>query len=168
MRTGTDTITTIRPIQPSDREPIRQILHETGVFTQEEVDVAIELIDTTLHNSQQKDYEIYTAVGDGGEIAGYFCVGPTPVTTGTYDLYWIAVKPSWHGHGIGKELLRFAESLILPRGARLLIAHTSSQPRYDSTNAFYLRTNFLEAARIKDYYKIGDDLIIYCKYLITP
>lgn len=164
MRTGTDTIT-IRPVERPDREPIQHILHETGVFTQEEIEVAIELIDTVLNNPHQKDYEIYSAVGEGGEVAGYFCVGPTPVTNGTYDLYWIAVKPSHHGQGVGRELLRFAENLIIPRGGRLLIAHTSSLPRYDRTHAFYLRTNFIEAARIKDYYKIGDDLVIYCKYL---
>ena len=165
MCAGADALTAIRPILRSDRAPIHEILEETGAFTEEEVSIALELIDVALDREGQEDYEIFTALGDGGEVAGYICIGPTPATIGTFDLYWIAVKPSYHGKRVARDLLRYVEELLKPRGGRLLIAETSSQPHYDRTRTFYERTDFIEAARIKDYYKVGDDLVVYAKYL---
>ncbi len=165
MRIGTDALITIRQLIREDREPLERILRDTGVFSEDEIAIALELIDATLNNKEQHDYIAYTGVGERNEVLGYFCIGPTPATVGTYDLYWIAVKPSAHGKGVGKELLHYIENLVKNWGGRLLIAETSSQPKYDSTRMFYKKTKFLEAARIKDYYKIGDDLVVYAKYL---
>ncbi|HTK82800.1 MAG TPA: N-acetyltransferase [Bacteroidota bacterium] len=165
MRVGTDALIDIRTLQHSDRERIHEILVATAVFTDEEVRVALELIDATLHNPHQQDYEIYTAVSEQNEVVGYYCVGPTPLTQGTYDLYWIAVDPKTHGQGIGRLLNEHAEDRVRGHGARLLIAHTSSLPKYDNTRMFYLRHGYLEVARIKEYYKPGDDLVIYGKYV---
>lgn len=156
---------TIRPLVRADRAPLERILVATGVFSADEVAIALELIDVVLDRKDQKDYIIYTAVADAGEVQGYFCIGPTPATHGTYDLYWIAVAPSVHGSGVGKALLQRAESLVASWGGRLLVAETSSRGSYDGTRKFYQRTQFIEAARIKDYYSVGDDLVVYAKYL---
>jgi hypothetical protein len=40
---------------------------------------------------------------------------------------------------------------------------TSSKPGYEKTNLFYQRIGYKEAARIIDFYMIGDDQIIYEK-----
>ena len=165
MRSRTDSLNTIRPIIHEDREPLRRILEETDVFSGDEIWVALELIDAVLNDKNQKDYIIYTGVAEHGEVVGYFCIGPTPATAGTYDLYWIAVKPSYHGKGAGKELLLFAENLLKTWGGRILVAETSSQPKYEKTRMFYRKADFIEAARIKDYYRVGDDLVVYVKYL---
>lgn len=156
---------TIRPLVRADRAPLEAILAETGVFSEHEVAIALELIDVVLDRKDQKDYVIETALNDAGGVEGYFCIGPTPATHGTYDLYWIAVKPSTHGKGVGKALLERAEELVTSWGGRLLIAETSSRASYDGTRMFYVRTKFIEAARIKDYYSVGDDLVVYAKYL---
>ncbi len=155
----------IRPLKPGDRQEIENLLRETSVFTDEEINVALELIDTALEDASQKDYQIYTGVGTSGEVLGYFCVGPTPLTAGTYDLYWIAVKPAVHDRGIGRQLLVYAEKMVAGQGGRLLVAQTSSQPKYEHTRNFYLKNRYGELARIRDYYKIGDDLVIYGKYV---
>lgn len=163
MRPGTPPLT-IRPTAREDRSPIELLLHETQVFTGPEVDVAMELIDAFLGVPATEDYELRTAVDERGEVIGYYCVGPTPMTAATFDLYWIAVKPSHHGQGAGRELLRHAEALAVSQGCRLLIAETSSQPKYGPTRAFYLRNSYRELARIEEYYRPGDDLVIYGKY----
>ena len=94
---------TIRPLLRTDREPLLRLRRATGVFTDDEIAIALELIDIVLDRPDQKDYEI--AVYDDGEgPVGYTCIGPTPGTEGTYDLYWIAVDPALHGRGIGREL----------------------------------------------------------------
>lgn len=165
MRTGTAPLITIRKTHHEDREPIRAILEDTNVFNREEIEVAMELIDAFLGDPSQNDYDIHSAIDPDGNVVGYSCIGPTPLTDGTFDLYWIAVKPSAHQRGIGKELLKYSENLAGSKGGRLLIAETSSQPKYEKTRAFYVRNNYLEIARIKDYYKIGDDLVVYGKYL---
>jgi len=155
----------IRPLQSEDKEPIERLLRATDVFSDEEIDVAIELIEICLNDRQQDDYEIFSYVDSAQHVAGYVCIGPTPSTQGTYDLYWIAVTPSVHGKGIGSELLRFVEERIKEKGGRLVIAETSSTPKYEKTRAFYERKGFQRRACITDYYKPGDDLIIYGKYL---
>jgi ribosomal protein S18 acetylase RimI-like enzyme len=154
---------TIRKLQKEDREQIRQFIIETDVFTYSEISVAMELIDTFLNNPKQKDYDCYSAV-DGDEVFGYICLGPTPVTDGTYDLYWIVVKPTEHRSGVGKKLIQFAEDSVKQNHGRLLIAETSSQPKYQSTREFYLGMGYKELSRIKDYYKVSDDLVVYGKY----
>ena len=156
---------TIRELQSGDVDALYQILHDDGVFTDEEIATALELMEIFLSDPNQGDYYIYTAVTGGGEVAGYVCVGPTALTHGTFDLYWIAVKPSLQNRGIGKQLSQFAERKVMSSGGRLLIAETSGQPKYGNTRAFYLSHGYRELARIKGYYKIDDDLVIYGKYL---
>jgi ribosomal protein S18 acetylase RimI-like enzyme len=98
-------------------------------------------------------------------VDGYYCLGPTPATRGTFDLYWIAVAPSQQGRGVGRELNRHAENLVRSMGGRLIIAETSSRPDYSGTRRFYVKAGYKEVATIQDYYKVGDDLVVYGKYL---
>jgi len=157
-------VSAIRPLRREDREPLRLLLVDTGFFTAEETAIALELIDVVLNNATQKDYIIYT-YEDGNSVLGYYCIGPTPATEGTFDLYWIAVAPAGQGRGIGTALDRHAHDMIRSRGGRLVIAETSSQPRYESTRKFYLARGYAELSRIRDYYRVGDDLVVYGKYL---
>jgi ribosomal protein S18 acetylase RimI-like enzyme len=159
---------TIRKLQADDRPVIQRILEETGMFTAREIDVALELIDIYLTQKDQKDYLIYVAETGSREALGYVCYGPTPVAEGTYDLYWIAVSPAAQRQGIGKQLLTFTEEEVRRKKGRLIIIETSSQEKYTSTQNFYLRTRYSLAARIKDFYRPGDDRLIYVKYLNTP
>ena len=158
------TRTQLRPLKREDREPLHQLLIETEVFTKDEVDIALELIDMCLNTTGQRDYIIFSCESEG-EVAGFYCIGPTPATDGTFDLYWIAVKPSMQGQGIGGLLNTHAENLIKNRGGRLVIAETSSQPRYEKTRRFYVAHGYSELSRIRDYYKVGDDLVVFGKYL---
>src|SRR5512140_230504 len=95
---------TIRKLQRDDVPQLESILRRTGVFSHDEVAVARELMGIFLNIPDQKDYDIYSSVSETGAVQGYVCVGPTPMTDGTYDLYWIAVDPDIHGKGIGKQL----------------------------------------------------------------
>ena len=157
-------MTLIRSLRREDREPIRQLLVETDVFTAEEIGIALELIDMVLDKPEQRDYVIRVCE-DGGEVLGYYCIGPTPVTQSTFDLYWIATKPSGQRRGVGGALDEHAQNLIRSKGGGLVIAETSSQLKYEKTRRFYLTRGYTEVSRIRDYYRIGDDLVVYGKYL---
>jgi aminoglycoside 6'-N-acetyltransferase I len=151
-------------LRRDDRTPLLDILQRTEVFTDDEIDIAKELIDQTLDRPDQEDYIIYV-YEEGGLVLGYYCIGPTPATMATYDLYWIAVHPAFHGGGVGRALNTHAEELIRARGGKLVMVETSSQPRYEKTRIFYARRGYSELARIRDYYRPGDDLVVFGKYL---
>jgi ribosomal protein S18 acetylase RimI-like enzyme len=155
----------IRPLQHSDRDPLVAAVRATAVFSDAEVDIARELIDTVLDKPHQQDYCIYV-YANGATPLGYYCIGPTPGTEGTFDLYWIVVAPGTQGTGIGSALDAHAEDVMRSRGGRLVVAETSSTARYDRTRAFYAHRGYTEVARIRDYYRPGDDLVVFGKYFV--
>jgi ribosomal protein S18 acetylase RimI-like enzyme len=156
----------IRKMIAQDRDVIFDIITKTNMFTQAEIDVAMELIDIFLTKKEQQDYLVYVAENKGKEVVGYVCYGSTPATEGTFDLYWIAVSPTMQGKGIGKELLSFTENYVLRQKGRLIIIETSSQSKYQPTQQFYIRNKYIIEARIKDFYRRGDDRLIFVKRLI--
>lgn len=153
----------IRELQRKDVEPLKKILHATNVFRDEEIVVAVELMEATLEHTD--DYVQRTIVDDENVVQGYYCVGLTPMTQSTFDLYWIAVNPEYHGKGLGRKLLEHGEELIRSMNGTLIVVETSSLPKYEPTRRFYVRNNYLETARIRGYYAPGDDLMIYTKHL---
>jgi ribosomal protein S18 acetylase RimI-like enzyme len=152
----------IRPMTRKDKAVIMRILQNTPEFTPAEVVLADEVIDSYLFNPTTSGYFILVAEAEEG-VAGYVCYGPTPITEGTWDLYWIAVDHNIQGRGIGRVLMEAAEEKIKQAKGRLAILETSSKPGYEKTNLFYQRIGYKEAARIKDFYAIGDDQVIYEK-----
>lgn len=149
-----------------DRLRLHSIILRSNVFTPEEIDVAMELIDIVLKDHTQKDYKIHCRVDNQDQPLGYICYGPTPMTQGTFDLYWIVVDPLFQGEGIGSELLNFLEQEVRGIGGRMILADTSSIPEYEKTQKFYLQKGFQEVARIIDYYNPGNDRITYCKKMV--
>lgn len=154
----------IRQFGKADRDKVIDLVCRTNVFSEEEIEVARELLDIVLNEPNTNEYIVYVSTEEEA-VTGYFCIGQTPLTEGTYDLYWIAVDPEYHGKGIGKRLLQFAEQLVKETGGRLIVAETSSTEKYRSTRVFYQHSGYSEVTRIKDYYRNGDDLVIYGKYL---
>jgi ribosomal protein S18 acetylase RimI-like enzyme len=155
----------IQPLERDHRETVRLILQRAGNFTDEEIGVAMEIIDSYLYGGGQKDYTIYVAVDDDNLAIGFICYGKTPLTDGTYHLYWIVVDPNHQGRGVGNQLLKFMEANLSQLGARMILVETSSTDRYEKTRNFYLANGYREAARLMDYYRTGDSLIIYEKRL---
>jgi GNAT superfamily N-acetyltransferase len=155
----------IRSLQPRDKTPVLDIIRATGMFTPAEVTVAEDLIDIYLGRPEQKDYDVVVMEGETGNIAGYMTWGPTPLTEGAYDIYWMAVAPSEQGKGLGTGLVRWVEGEVRGRGGRLIVIETSSQPKYEPTRQFYINLDYREVARVPEFYRPGDDRIIYAKYL---
>jgi len=150
------------PLEPKDRGPIETLLRATGVFREDEIAVALEVLDSYFARPGQ-DYTAVGAFTPGGELLGYCVIGPTPCTLGTWDLYWIAVAPKVQAKGVGSVLLKEVEGRLTRSNARQLIIETSSRPPYDPTRAFYLRRGYREVARVPDFYEAGDDRVIYAK-----
>ncbi|MBK7875730.1 MAG: GNAT family N-acetyltransferase [Planctomycetes bacterium] len=147
----------LRPLSPADRAPIERILRATGVFRDDEIDVALELVDARPEVGYR-----FVVAELAGAVAGYACFGATPMTLGTWDLYWIAVDPALHGRGVGTLLMRSVEDAIRAEGGRLVMIETASKPSYTPTRRFYERhAGCREVARVPDFYAIGDDKVMY-------
>ena len=155
----------IRSLVLKDRVELHSMLIGSNAFTDEEIDVAMELIDIVLKDESQKDYKIDCMVDDRDQTVGYICYGSIPMTQGTFDLYWIAVDPNFQEQGIGSKLLGFLEEVVREKNGRMILADTSTMPQYEKTKNFYLHNGFQEVARVPDYYHPGNDRITFCKRL---
>jgi ribosomal protein S18 acetylase RimI-like enzyme len=144
--------------------PVLDLIRATGMFTPAEFDVAEELIDIYLGVPEQNDYRVVVIENERKRVAGYMTWGPTPLAEDAYDLYWMAVLPAEQGKGHGKALVRWLEAEVRKIDGRMIIIETSSQTKYHPTRQFYVNLDYKEVARIPDYYKAGDDRVIYAKY----
>lgn len=153
----------IREIELSDRPAVHDLLRACGVFTEEEVSTALEVLDVGIAGGLDGDYPAF--VEDEGLVRGYVCVGKTPLTAGTWHLYWICVHPESQRTGVGRALQSHVEQFIRSRGGERIVLETSSQPGYERTRSFYRRAGYGEVCRIKNFYKTGDDCVMFCKEL---
>jgi ribosomal protein S18 acetylase RimI-like enzyme len=162
----------IRPAVLADGERIREILVATARFTAQEVGWAMELVDLAALSTQSNNYMVHVLEepdsGPDRNIQGYVCYGPTPMADGVYDLYWIAVDPRHQGQGFGQILLRFVENEVRRQSGRMLLIETSSKRGYAPTIRFYQQAGYREISRIKDFYRIEEDKLVFCKQLAQP
>ena len=124
----------------------------------------MEVIDSYLNDSINSGYHILVAEVDS-TVTGYICYGPTPLTEGTWDIYWEAVAREKQDQGIGSALMESAEKEIVRSKGRLAIIETSSTPGYEKTRHFHLSHGYEIVARIPDFYAPGDDKLILQKRL---
>jgi ribosomal protein S18 acetylase RimI-like enzyme len=139
------------------------MIAKDGLFTPDEVRVALELVDGALADPAG-DYRVIVATIED-RLAGYVCFGPTPMTHGTWDLYWIVSDPDRRGQGVASALLVEMERQLAAAGARLVRVETSARELYGAAQRFYQRHRYPEAARIDDFYDVGDHLITMIKRL---
>lgn len=156
--------TTVRPMVARDKSTIMDILRNIREFSPEEVAVAEELIDACLEAPSASGYLAFVAEVDS-VLTGYVCYGPTPLTKGTWDVYWVAVDPGGQGQGVGRALMAFTEDRIRESQGRLVLVETSGRPDYARTRRFYSSIGYGEAGRIADFYAPGDDKLILEKRL---
>jgi ribosomal protein S18 acetylase RimI-like enzyme len=162
---------TLRGLRSDDRPALEAVLRSDGTFRDDEVAVALELIDDALADSGS-DYwvQIASDAWEGGEsaaeqIMGYACFGPTPMTLSSYDLYWIVTRADARGRGVAGQLIAAMEADLRSRGATGIRIETSELDSYGAARKLYTRHGYREVARIADFYRPGDALVTYYKRL---
>ncbi|MEA2625423.1 MAG: hypothetical protein QOD06_1468, partial [Candidatus Binatota bacterium] len=100
-----------------------------------------------------------------GRLEGYACVAKTPITESTWHLYWICVHPRAQRYGAGRTLHAYAEAFVRERGGERLVLETSGRADYTRTRRFFRALGYESVGRIPDFYKAGDDCLIYRKTL---
>lgn len=152
----------LRPVGRAHRARLEQLTRGTGLFREEEVATALELLDESLDGDD--DYRFVGAF-DADQLVGYACWGATPGTAATSDLYWIVVDRGRQGAGVGSQLLGEVERRLTADGRRLVVVETSSRTDYAPTRGFYEARGYTRTATIPGYYAPGDDLVVFTKDL---
>jgi ribosomal protein S18 acetylase RimI-like enzyme len=182
-------VVTVGLLNQGHRARLEEIVRATGVFSADEVAVALELFDeastaemgngkwemgataaSEAHfpfpnshvRSSPSDYEFLGAF-DADSLLGFVCFGSTPSTDRTYDLYWIAVHPDAQRLGVGATLMSEVERILWDRRARLIVIETSARDDYAPTRRFYANRGYQETARLRDFYAPGDDRVVLTK-----
>jgi ribosomal protein S18 acetylase RimI-like enzyme len=88
------------------------------------------------------------------------------MTEGTWNLYLIAVHPKYQRQGRGAALLAQVEKILVERGERMLLVETSGLDSFDYVRSFYHKNGYEEEARIRDFYQVNDDKIVFRKTLV--
>jgi GNAT superfamily N-acetyltransferase len=140
------------------------MLEEIAEFRPAETRCALELAQLALDEPDTSGYYAMVAEEDG-RLAGYLNYGPTPLTSGTWDLYWIASAVWARGKGAGSSLVKAMEAELTRLRARLVRVETSAITEYAATRTFYDRMKYTPVVVLKDFYHPGDDLVVLTKRL---
>ena len=153
----------LRELARTDREAAASALRASGAFSEEEVSIALGVFDDATADSAS-GYAAFAAE-EGGGLAGYVCGGSTPLTESTWHVYWICVHPTAQGRGIGRALTEHFEASVRSRGGRRIVVETSGRPDYERARGFYEAAGYRQVGHIPNYYRKGDDCVLYCKVL---
>ena len=153
----------MKPVTHHDRGKILGILRQTGVFTRKEIAVAMEIVDQVLAKRDGGDYQVFSYYDSSGQLVGYICFGPIPMTDSGYDLYWIAVDNCVRGRGVAAELVAFMEKQVARQGGGKIYVDTASTPLYAAARAFYEKQGYALLCTLNDFYREGDHKVTFAK-----
>jgi ribosomal protein S18 acetylase RimI-like enzyme len=154
----------LRELEPRDRTPLATLIESVDLFSPAEKEIALEVLDSYLARPG-RDYHALGAFTPRDVPLGYACYGPTPCTSGSWDLYWIAVSGEARGRGVGTLLMEEFERRLVDLNARLVLIETSSRADYAPTRAFYHGRGYEVVAQVPDFYAPGDDRLIFTRTL---
>ena len=155
----------IRYATYDDKKAIMAIANALSLFNPEELEALNDLL--TEYFDGKLDSDHFWIIYEDGAIMGVAYYAPESYAYGTWNLYFIAVHPEHQGQGYGTKLLHYVEQVLTKRGERLLLVETSGLQNFERTRAFYRQHGYEEEARIREFYKAGDDKIVFRKALTT-
>ena len=153
-------ITEIRNTIQDDMQGLKEVLDSSELFPSEYLD---EMIADYFDNPNSEEIW-FTNLSEGKVIGLGYCT-PEKLTEGTFNLLAIAVRKELQGKGEGKKMIDYVENLLLEKGHRILIVETSSDAQFELTRKFYEQLGYREEATIQDFWKEGEDKIVYWKKL---
>lgn len=153
----------IRHAITEDKVSLLALAAATGLFSPPELEALGEMLGEHLSSPEEHEHFWITDDDDGLVGAAYYA--PESFSAGVWNLYFIGILPREQGKGRGTALIRYVEAELRKRGARLLLVETSGIENFERTRSFYRKNGYDEEARIRDYYKTGDDKIIFRKVL---
>jgi ribosomal protein S18 acetylase RimI-like enzyme len=146
-----------------DKKQLMDLIKKSDLFDEVEIKVAVEVVNEAMQQHEKDEYQIFCAVNGDEAVVGYICFGPIPLTEDCYEIYWIAVDRKLSRKGVGGDLLRFAEELLVKKKARRIYLDTSSTPGYAPARSFYEKHGYCLACSLESFYREGDHKMIFMK-----
>jgi ribosomal protein S18 acetylase RimI-like enzyme len=160
---------TIRVATPDDLDRIKAIAVASAMFTAEAAEFFDEMLggffDGSMPGSQWRVLQATT-----GEVQAASYYAPEPFSDRMWNLYFIAVDPTFQGQGLGGALMAHVEAELRQQGdsiARVLIVETSSTDQYARTRDFYAKIGYDEEARVREFYGPNDHKVMFWKSLVA-
>ncbi len=155
----------IRPATNGDKAAVIDLVVAAGMFSADEAWLVEGMLEDYFGGKTDEGH--VCLIDDENGPAGVAYYQPRIAADRVWDLTMIAVRPVLQGRGRGAAMIRRVEEDLRARGGRLLLVETSSLAQYDRTRAFYEGRGYEEEARIRDYWAVGDDLVVFRKALDT-
>ena len=153
----------IRLATPNDTHKLLALAEAIGLFEPNQIEELAQML--SQHFSDEDNSEGLWFTDYEHEPVGVAYVAPERMTEGTWNIYLIAVHPDYQRQGRGASLLSHIEQILIQRGERVLIVETSGLDDFEYVRAFYRKSGYEEEARIREFYKAGDDKVIFRKAL---
>lgn len=153
----------IRAATPADTNALMALAAATGMFTPDELEALAGMLDDGLAGRLGEDHVWLVDEDDGLQGAAYYA--PEVMAHDVWNLLFIGVHEAQRRRGRGEALLRHVERSLRERGARLLLVETSGLEAFEPARRFYRKNGFDEEARIREFYRAGEDKIVFRKAL---
>lgn len=150
----------IRAVTKSDIDGLKQVVDSSELFPSEYLD---EMISDYFNNPETQDIW-FTYIADNKQVAIGYCV-PEKLTDGTYNLLAIGVSQDTQRKGIASQMMNYIEQRLKQKDGRILIVETSSDDAQIGARNFYNKIGYTQATVIKDFWKDGEDKIVFWKKL---
>ena len=135
----------------------------TGMFTGDELEALAGMLSAYFDGEIGDDHA--WLVDDDGGLQGAAYYAPEVMAHGVWNLLFIGIQQAERRRGRGEALLRHVEQALKDRGERLLLVETSGIEAFEPARRFYRKNGFDEEARIREFYKAGEDKIVFRKAL---
>jgi ribosomal protein S18 acetylase RimI-like enzyme len=150
----------IRAVTQSDIDGLKKVVDSSDLFPSEYLD---EMISDYFNNPDTQDIW-FTYIDNNKQVAIGYCV-PEKLTEGTYNLLAIGVSQDFQRNGVSSEMMKYIEQLLKHKNGRLLIVETSSDDAQIGARKFYEKIGYTQEAIIRDFWKDGEDKIVFSKKL---
>ena len=150
----------IKAVTKADIYGLKKVVDSSELFPSEYLD---EMISDYFNNPETQDIW-FAFIDNDKQVAIGYCV-PEKLTDGTYNLLAIGVSQDSQRTGIASQLMIYIEQLLKQKDGRILIVETSSDDAQIGARNFYKKIGYTQAAVIKDFWKDGEDKIVFWKKL---
>lgn len=148
----------IRPVVIDDIPHLKAVITTSDLFP-------ADLLDDMIAPYLVGEDESIWLTGHGDQPTFVAFCAPEQMTEGTWNLYLIAVYADLQSKGYGRQIMAHLENQLANQGARILLVETSGLPEFERTRSFYHQVGYTEEARIRDFYKAGEDKVVFWKKL---
>ncbi|MBX9652243.1 GNAT family N-acetyltransferase [bacterium] len=158
----------ITPVHKNEKEALIDLAVSTGLFTQEEAEGLLSGVIDSLAEGELPEGHAAVACRESsdGRTVGWSYYAPDPYADKVWNIWWIGVRPEYHGCGAGEALLSYIEQAARAAGTRVIVIETSDQASLARARRFYRKHGYEERGRIPDFYARGDSKVIFSRTLM--